>query len=89
MPAEEITYETLKKAIGEWEAPGERQMGLGPGVCVGVLATCLLPFQAWFTQMSGKRLAVSSKFFTTTEAAINSPPLLTGVSDLCQELFFY
>lgn len=40
MPAEEITYETLKKAIGEWEAPGERQVGLGPEVCVAVLETC-------------------------------------------------
>lgn len=74
MPAEEITYETLKKAIGEWEAPEERQVGLGPGVCVAVLETCLLPSQAWFTQMSGESLAVSSKLFTTTKAAIKSPP---------------
>lgn len=43
MPAEEITYETLKKAIGEWEAPRERHVGLGSEVCVGVLGPVCCP----------------------------------------------
>ena len=70
MPAEEITYETLKKAIGEQEAR-EWRAGLGPqwGPMGASSAVLLREIQHW-CQGQGERLGASSKLFMATKAVI-------------------
>lgn len=70
MPAEEITYETLKKAIGKPEAG---RAGLGPWGGTQVYAAWSAASQVGF---STEEAMAASKFITTPKAAVKSPALL-------------